>query len=136
MSKTLKYSLVFDGGSLGNPGDAYGSFRIQAAGARPQAPQRLQFGTGTNNEAEYLALIAGLERLHGQLRQAELDPASVHLTVSGDSRLIINQVKGEWKVRNPRLRELHAQARRLLQPLGKVHLRYHPRRMSLRTLGH
>lgn len=132
----LQFSLIFDGGSRGNPGDAYGSFRLQAAGARPQPPRRLHFGTGTNNEAEYLALIAGLERLHQQLRQAEVDPAAVHLTVSGDSRLVISQVKGEWKVRNPRMRELHAQARRLLEPLGKVRLRHHPRRVSLRTLGH
>jgi ribonuclease HI len=131
-----EFDLIFDGGSRGNPGAAYGSFRLRAAGQRSGAPQRLDFGHGTNNEAEYLALIAGLESLHRQLRLSGLDPAQVQLRVSGDSRLVINQVKGAWKIRNPRMRELNAQARRLLDPLGQVQLRHHPRRVSVRALGH
>ena len=131
-----EFDLIFDGGSRGNPGATYGSFRLRAAGQRPAAPRRLNFGHGTNNEAEYLALIAGLEKLHQELRQTGVDPAQVHLKVSGDSRLVINQVKGQWKIRSPRLRQLHARARGLLEPLGQVQLRHHPRRVSLRALGH
>jgi ribonuclease HI len=129
-------ALLFDGGSLGNPGQAYGSFRLQLPGGRLSPPRRLRFGHGTNNEAEYLALIAGLERLHRELRSAGVDPGGLRLTVSGDSRLVVNQVKGAWKVRNTRLKELHAHARRLLAPIGEVELRQHPRRVSVRALGH
>jgi ribonuclease HI len=132
----VTYDLIFDGGSRGNPGAAYGSFRLRSPGQRPAAARRLDFGHGTNNEAEYQALIAGLETLHQQLRQAGLNPAQVHLKVSGDSRLVINQVKGLWKIRSPHLRQLHARARDLLEPLGQVQLHHHPRRVSVRALGH
>jgi ribonuclease HI len=131
-----EFDLIFDGGSRGNPGEAYGSFQLGVAGSRPGPPRRLRFGHGTNNEAEYKALIAALENLHAQLRQAGEHPSRVRLKVSGDSRLVINQVKGLWKVRDARMRQLHAEARRLLEPFGEVQLRHHPRRVSLRRLGH
>ena len=133
---SAEFSLIFDGGSRGNPGEAYGSFRLQRPGEKIPPAERLRFGHGTNNEAEYLALIAGLQRLHRELRQSGLEPNAVRLKVSGDSRLVINQVNGAWKIRNPRMRELHKQARRLLDPLGEVQLRHHPRRVSVRALGH
>jgi len=133
---SVEFSLIFDGGSRGNPGEAYGSFRLQRPGQKLPPAERLRFGHATSNEAEYQALIAGLQRLHQELRLSGLEPAAVRLKVSGDSRLVINQVKGAWKIRNPRMRELHQQARRLLDPLGEVQLRQHPRRVSLRALGH
>ena len=130
------FSLIFDGGSRGNPGEAYGSFRLQRPGEKLPPAERLRFGHGTSNEAEYQALIAGLRRLHQELRRSGLEPTAVRLKVSGDSRLVINQVQGTWKTRNPRMRALHRQARRLLDPLGEVQLRHHPRRVSVRALGH
>ena len=130
------FSLIFDGGSRGNPGEAYGSFRLQRPGEKPPPAERLRFVQGTSNEAEYWALIAGLQRLHQELRRSGLEPTAVRLKASGDSRLVINQVNGTWKTRNPRMRSLHRQARRLLDPLGEVHLRHHPRRVSVRALGH
>jgi len=133
---SAEFSLIFDGGSRGNPGEAYGSFRLQRPGEKPPPAERLRFGQGTSNEAEYRALIAGLQRLHQELRRSGLEPTAVRLKVSGDSRLVINQVKGTWKTRDPRMRSLHRQARRLLDPLGEVHLRHHPRRVSVRALGH
>ena len=131
-----EFSLIFDGGSRGNPGEAYGSFRLQRPGQKLPPAERLRFGHATSNEAEYQALIAGLQRLHLELCQSGLEPTAVRLKVSGDSRLVINQVKGAWKIRNPRMRELHKLARRLLDPLGEVQLRHHPRRVSVRALGH
>jgi len=133
---SAEFSLIFDGGSRGNPREAYGSFRLQRPGEKPPPAERLRFGQGTSNEAEYRALIAGLQRLHQELRRSGLEPTAVRLKVSGDSRLVINQVQGTWKTRNPRMRSLHRQARRLLDPLGEVHLRHHPRRVSVRALGH
>jgi ribonuclease HI len=132
----VDFSLIFDGGSRGNPGEAYGSFRLQRPGEKLPPAERLRFGHGTSNEAEYQALIAGLRRLHQELRRSGLEPTAVRLKVSGDSRLVINQVQGTWKTRNPRMRALHQQARQLLDPLGEVHLRHHPRRVSVRALGH
>ena len=59
-----RYRIVFDGGSKGNPGIGYGSYRIQPEGGPWSEPYRLEFGDKvTNNEAEYRSLIAAFEHL-------------------------------------------------------------------------
>ena len=108
------YTLVFDGGSRGNPGTTYGSFRLQRSGQRPSAARRLAFGRGTNNEAEYQALIVGIQSLLDSLSAEHLDPQTVRLEVRGDSLLVLRQLDGSWKAREPRMRVLRDEARRLL----------------------
>ena len=131
-----RYVLVFDGGSIGNPGAAYGSYRLQRSGDSPQPVARLTFGQGTNNDAEYKALIAGLRGLQSVLALADRRPADVALEVRGDSRLVLEQLRGTWKVKNPRLAELHREARGLLDLFGEVRLAHQARRHSVRLLGH
>jgi ribonuclease HI len=131
-----RYTLVFDGGSIGNPGKAYGSYRLQRSGDRPQPVARLSFGRGTNNEAEYRALIAGLQGLQAVLASAALRAADVSLEVRGDSRLVLEQLRGTWKVKNPRMAALHREARALLDLFGDVRLAHQERRHSVRVLGH
>jgi probable phosphoglycerate mutase len=131
-----RYVLIFDGGSIGNPGAAYGSYRLQRSGDRPQPVARLTFGHGTNNDAEYKALIAGLRGLQSLLAAAGQRPADVALEVRGDSRLVLEQLRGAWKVKNPRLAELHREAEALLEPFGEVRLAHQERRRSVRVLGH
>src|SRR5690242_11228135 len=59
----LPVKLIFDGGSIGNPGRGYGSYQVSVRG-KAEPVQRLEFaGTSTNNEAEYATLIAALEAL-------------------------------------------------------------------------
>ncbi len=132
----VEYALAFDGGSRGNPGPAYGSFRIQRKGARAAITRRMRFGHGTNNEAEYWALLAGLRALLSQLRAAKIDPRQVRLVVRGDSQLVIRQLQGEWKAKDPRMRELRDLASQLLEPFDEVHLAHQDRARSVAMFGH
>ena len=67
-------------------------------------------GKATNNQAEYHALIDGLKAV------AEWKPDA--LDVYLDSKLVVEQVNGRWKVKEPELKELHAQATALLKSFG------------------
>ena len=130
------YRVVFDGGSLGNPGRGYGSFAITGP-AGYAVLQRLSYDDRgdrvTNNEAEYLTLIAALERLVGDLgergRQARVD-------VLGDSQLVLSQLRGAWKVRKEELKPLHYRASVLLDRFGRFDLTWQPRAKTVKVLGH
>lgn len=127
------YTLVFDGGSLGNPGKGYGSYELLTPSGTIAARQ-IEFGDGmTNNQAEFRAVIAGLEDL---LTRLGADAASVSLAVRGDSQLVVRGLSGEWKVKHPGLQPLHRQASDLLRQFGSVDLAWHPRRESVRAFGH
>ncbi len=132
----VRYVLIFDGGSRGNPGPSYGSFRLEKAGARHGRPERRSFGRGTNNEAEYRALIAGVRALLSTLQAEGLAPGRVSLEVRGDSQLVLRQLEGAWKTKEPRLRDLREEAEGLLARFGSVRYRHHPRARSVAALGH
>ncbi|NIM92331.1 MAG: reverse transcriptase-like protein [Anaerolineales bacterium] len=131
-----KVLLIFDGGSKGNPGKAFGSFLIDVEGGEKKPPIRLEFGTTTNNEAEYLSLLSGLKSLIEELRFQRISPAKVQLEIHGDSRLVINQVGGNWKAKDQRMRAFRDQAQRLLKRFGKVELLHQNRNVIVRALGH
>jgi ribonuclease HI len=127
------FTVVFDGGSLGNPGLGYGSFEVVSAQGSIAAEQ-VEFGNGmTNNQAEFRALIAGLEALLAIVGERAKDQS---IAVRGDSQLVIRGLTGEWKVKHPGLQPLHRQAKELLDRFGSVDLAWHPRRESVRTFGH
>ncbi len=128
--------IVFDGGSLGNPGRGYGSYQI-AVGDAPPRIVRLKFGERiTNNEAEYLALINALEDAVETVTGKGLDARAANVEVFGDSQLVLKQVGGEWKARLPHLQALRDRARGLVDRFGAVALTWHPRINSVRVLGH
>ena len=115
--------VVFcDGGSRGNPGpSAIGAVVIDPA---TDPPRRLatvseRIGVTTNNVAEYRALIAGLE--------AAEPFGARRMCVRADSKLVVEQVKGTWKVKQPHLRPLLEQARALLKRYQHVDLQHVPR---------
>lgn len=127
------YEIVFDGGSLGNPGKGYGSYEITADG-KVLHRERKEYGDNiTNNQAEYQTLIEALSWL-----AARLGPAAAHsrVTVLGDSQLVLNQILGRWKVKNDGLRPLHRQASDLVAGFGEVDLTWHARSNSVMRLGH
>jgi ribonuclease HI len=127
------YTVVFDGGSLGNPGLGYGSYEVLAPGGSVAAEQ-IEFGHGmTNNQAEFRALIAGLEAL---LALAGPDADNLVVAVRGDSQIVIKGLTGEWHVKHPGLRPLLREATELLQQFVRTDLAWHPRRESVRTFGH
>lgn len=131
------YTLIFDGGSLGNPGPGYGSYALIRNVDGKQRIQRLEFGEDmTNNEAEYRTLIAGLEDMLDTIEQAGREPSDFSIEVRGDSRLILNQTAGEWKVKQPHLRPLCDRARELLGRFGEFELTWQERDASVDVLGH
>lgn len=96
-----------DGGSRGNPGPAaYGAVVRDAGTMQVLAAEGLPIGRATNNVAEYRGLIAGLEMAR------ELDPAAA-LEVRMDSRLVIEQMAGRWKVKHADMKTLALEAARL-----------------------
>jgi ribonuclease HI len=114
--------LFCDGGSRGNPGpSAIGAVVFDAATDPPTLIASVSecIGVTTNNVAEYKALIAGLEAV------AHLHARTVH--VRADSLLVIQQLRGKWKVKNEKMRPLHAEARSLLAAYDVVDLQHVPR---------
>lgn len=127
------FTIVFDGGSLSNPGRGYGSYAIKAGEGPWATPVRLEFGDRvTNNEAEYRALIAGLT----DLAASASDPSRLTVDVLGDSQLVLNHLRGAWKVRAGNLRPLHAAAAAAAARFKAVRYTWHPRERSVRLLGH
>lgn len=129
-----EFQIVFDGGSLGNPGKGYGSFEIMSAGEVYHGPQRLEFGDRiTNNQAEYMALIGALEWLRDDLGE-ERKKATVRIL--GDSRLVVNQVNGTWKVKHANMIPLVDKVKKLFREFGRCTIEWHPREKSVERLGH
>ena len=108
-----------DGGARGNPGPAGYGFRIE----RPDGTLLEEFGAAigvaTNNVAEYQGLIAALNwaRAH--------DEPAVH--IRSDSLLLVQQMLGNYKVKNPGLQPLHTRARLLSLEIGRVTFEHIPR---------
>jgi len=127
------YIITFDGGSKGNPGLGYGSYEIEGPHGI-EAANRMEFGQNmTNNQAEFLALIAGLKRT---LELTDGQASASSLAIRGDSQLVIRGLKGEWKIKHPNVQPLFQEAGALLKRFGEVNLAWHPRRESVRTFGH
>lgn len=116
----MKVIVEADGGSRGNPGPAgYGAVVHSADRATVLAESMQAIGRATNNVAEYRGLIAGLEDA-ARLNASEVD-------VCMDSKLVVEQMSGRWKVKHPALAELHAQARRLAARFDRITYTWIPR---------
>jgi ribonuclease HI len=98
-----------DGGARGNPGPAGYGVVIQDESGRKVAALSEYLGHQTNNFAEYQGLIAALEYA--------LKHGPKALKVISDSELLVRQIKGIYKVKNPTLQDLHARAKDLIARL-------------------
>jgi ribonuclease HI len=115
----MKGRLHTDGGARGNPGPAgIGAILFDADG-NVIGELAEGIGAATNNVAEYTALLEGLDLA---LRKGVTD-VDVYL----DSQLVVSQVKGEWKIKNERLRALAAKAQSLLSKFDTAALHHVPR---------
>jgi probable phosphoglycerate mutase len=101
-----------DGGARGNPGPAGFGVRIERPDGTLVDEVSESIGVATNNVAEYRGLLAALDwaRRH----------ASPALHVRSDSLLLVQQMLGNYKVKNPALQVLHAKARELARKIGRV----------------
>ena len=101
-----------DGGARGNPGPAGYGVRVETADGTLLAELHGGLGIATNNVAEYNGLLAALKWA------VDHDERRVH--VRADSELLVKQMRGEYKVRNPGLQALYARARLLVMELDEV----------------
>lgn len=109
-------SLHTDGGARGNPGPA--GIGVVLADEHGEVVADLAKGIGatTNNVAEYQALLAGLE--------LALDRGIRELDVYLDSKLVVSQVSGEWKIKDERLRALAAKAQILMGKFDSISIQH------------
>jgi ribonuclease HI len=105
-----------DGGSRGNPGPAAIAAIVTDPGGEVLAERSETIGVTTNNVAEYRALLLGVALAK------ELDADEVEFV--GDSMLIVEQVRGNWKVKQQHLRPLHAEVTEALANLGSWSIRH------------
>ena len=118
MTGSLQTELIayIDGGARGNPGPAGYGVRIE----RPDGSLLEEFsgaiGVATNNVAEYSGLIAALEWLRGHGHQ--------NVLIRSDSLLLVQQMLGNYKVKNAGLQPLYQRARLLVNAIGRVHFEH------------
>jgi len=110
--RRLRLILHCDGAARGNPGPAGIGVRIADGAGTTVAEIAEGIGVATNNVAEYTAAIRGLERAR------DLGASEVHLR--SDSRLLIEQLAGRWKIKNQNLIRLHREARALVEAFERV----------------
>ncbi|MGY1711256.1 bifunctional RNase H/acid phosphatase [Geodermatophilus sp. SYSU D00758] len=116
-----RFVVEADGGSRGNPGPAgYGALVRDADTGRVLAERAASVGRATNNVAEYGGLVAGLQAA------LDLDPQA-EVEVRMDSKLVVEQMSGRWKVKHPDMQKLALQARALARQLGGVRYTWVPR---------
>jgi broad specificity phosphatase PhoE/ribonuclease HI len=103
-----------DGGSRGNPGPAaYGAVLKDAETGDVIAEDGTAIGVASNNVAEYSGLIAGL-----RLAQAYAPEADIEVRM--DSKLVVEQMSGRWRIKHPDMRPLAMEAHRLA-PFGTTY---------------
>ncbi|MFF4903136.1 bifunctional RNase H/acid phosphatase [Streptomyces sp. NPDC001068] len=115
-----EFIVEADGGSRGNPGPAgYGAVVVDAATGETLAEAAEYLGVVTNNVAEYRGLLAGLRAAR------DLDPAAV-VHVRMDSKLVVEQMSGRWKIKHPDMKPLALEAGRVF-PADRVTYEWIPR---------
>ncbi|MGZ8801453.1 MAG: bifunctional RNase H/acid phosphatase [Mycobacterium sp.] len=116
----MKVLIEADGGSRGNPGPAgYGAVVWSADHATVLAEAMSAIGRATNNVAEYRGLIAGLQEAAGV--------GATEIEAYLDSKLVVEQMTGRWRVKHPDLAPLHQQARDLARTFDRISYRWIPR---------
>jgi len=116
------YTANIDGAARGNPGPAAYGVLIRRPDGKTHESLGKYIGRTTNNVAEYYALIAALDYAAAN--------AIKRLRVFSDSQLIVNQIKGLYKVKHPDLRPLHERAKKQAATLESFTIQYVPREQN------
>jgi ribonuclease HI len=120
-----EFFIHTDGASRGNPGEAGAGAVISDSQGRTLKELKLYLGMASNNAAEYRAAIHALERA------LELGARSVTLLL--DSELVVRQLRGEYRVREPHLKTLHQKAQEVLNRFSQYSILYIPREENRRA---
>jgi ribonuclease HI len=118
----VKATLFADGGSRGNPGPAASGAVLFDADGAVIHEIGTYLGVATNNVAEWMGLLTGLE--------AALEHGVSDLAVRLDSELVVKQISGAYRVKNEGLIPLHAKAKVLLRKFAHVDVRHVPRKQN------
>lgn len=113
------FTLQFDGGSRGNPGPAGIGIVVSAADGTPLVTLGRFIGRATNNVAEYKALITAMQEAQ------KLGAKKV--IIRGDSELVIKQMKGEYRVKNPDMQVLYAEAQKIIRQFHQAKIEHNLR---------
>lgn len=119
----MNYALFTDGGSRGNPGPAAIGAVLRDTHGRLVDEISAPIGTTTNNQAEYRALLAGLE-LALQRRVA-------HLNCYMDSELVVRQLNGEYRVKDRDLKPLYDRVTALRVQFERISFVHIPRHKNV-----
>jgi ribonuclease HI len=122
----VKVVIEADGGSRGNPGPAgYGAVVLDPVTDQVLVERAEGLGVTTNNVAEYQGLIAGLRAA------VELGATDVHVRM--DSKLVVEQMCGRWKIKHPAMQPLAREATELVREIGSVRFEWIPRLRNSRA---
>jgi len=119
--------MYFDGASKGNPGHSGAAYWVKcgfSSGSKSYGGYKY-IGEQTNNVAEYSGLILGLRNLSKDCEQ----PIKIH----GDSKLVIEQMKGKWKVKAPGLIPLWKEAQELVKDFENIEFIHIDRSLNSRA---
>ena len=119
---TTLYKLQFDGASDPNPGQSGIGWILYDPTGKPISKGSKFIGFATNNQAEYQALIHGIQNAY------ELGIS--HLLIEGDSLLVVNQIKGLWKVKDLKLGKLYDDAKQILRKFQSYTIQHIPRNLN------
>ena len=108
----MRARLFTDGGARGNPGPAAYAYVLEADDGTVLDARGETIGVATNNQAEYRALLAGLE--------TAVEIGVDELEVVSDSELLVKQMTGEYRIKNAALRELSIEAAQCARRIRRV----------------
>ena len=123
---SLQVTVYIDGGARGNPGPAgAGVVILDRADGQPLYEGGVFLGRATNNVAEYSGLLTGLE-VSARLGASEVEIVS-------DSELLVRQMTGVYRVKNPGLQKLYGKAQELLKAFSHCTFRHVRREHNVRA---
>jgi len=115
----VKARLFTDGGARGNPGPAASAYVVETEDGTVLAAHGEAIGNTTNNVAEYHGLLAALDWC--------VEQGAKIVAIRSDSLLLVQQMRGVYKVKNDGLKPLHGRARLLAHKIGRVTFEHVPR---------
>ncbi len=124
----MKFTIHADGGSRGNPGPSGAGAMIRDEFGVSVASVSQFLGTRTNNFAEYEAVILAFEELTKLVGRAKRETTEVEVKL--DSELIVKQMKGLYKVKNPVMKEQQARLAQVAAAFGTVTFTHVPREQN------
>ena len=120
--KAKRVTIWVDGASRGNPGRAAMGVIIKDERGELMARISRRIGTTTNNQAEYRAIIAALEKA--------IELGATHVVINSDSELVVKQLNGRYRVKNAHLKPLYQKIKQLQSSLEEFTITHIPREQN------